>query len=116
MCGKISYSKRLLVFFSLKFLGGTLLNRFTVLTAAHCIQTEFSTSVNGNSYTIKVDNPYDSKQFAVYIGAYDISFINNGETPSSPTVKMNVYKVIRVGFDFVFNFYFKYIVILESWL
>ncbi len=41
--------------------GGTLLNRYTILTAAHCINTEFDWPVRGVTYTIKVTDPFDVK-------------------------------------------------------
>lgn len=36
--------------------GGVLINRYTVLTAAHCIST--SLTVNGVSYTVTTDSKY----------------------------------------------------------
>lgn len=76
--------------------GGTLLNRYTVLTAAHCIQTSISATINGIPRDIPVTNPFDGSQFTVYVGAYDISFYDFNTLPSAPTVQMSVWKVIRV--------------------
>ena len=77
--------------------GGTLINSFTVLTAAHCVETEFSHDVGFSSYTVNVKNPFDASQYSVYVGAFDVSFLSYGGVPAFPTVKMAVRKVIRVS-------------------
>ena len=76
--------------------GGTLVNRYTVLTAAHCIQTSFTESINDQSYVVSVANPYDSSQFVVYVGVNNNYFLTSGSEPSYPAVKMTVWNVIRV--------------------
>jgi secreted trypsin-like serine protease len=75
--------------------GGTIINKYTILTAGHCIETSFSQTISGYSYTIAVADPYDASQYSVYVGAYDVSFLSYGYNPTSPTVKMSVRKVIR---------------------
>lgn len=78
--------------------GGTLLNFQTVLTAAHCIITEFDHVVNGIEYTIKLNNPFDASQYSVYAGAHDLSFLRNAnsEPLPFPTLELNIKKIIRV--------------------
>ena len=80
-----------------------MINQYTVLTAAHCIETEFSHNIGQNSYSVSVNNPYDASQYSVYVGAFDISFLSSGTTPPSTTVKMAVKRVIRV--TIIFNIY-----------
>lgn len=69
--------------------GGTLLNRYTILTAAHCINTEFDWQVRGVTYTIKVPDPFDVNQYSVYLGAHD-----RAKLDFPPTVKMSLKKII----------------------
>jgi hypothetical protein len=82
--------------------GGTLINRFTVLTAAHCILTKFqvqSTRCSNYYYgyciyysyvDVYVKHPFDSSQYTVYLG------IHNQYELTQPVVKMAVNKIIRV--------------------
>jgi hypothetical protein len=37
------------------------------------------------------------KEYSVYVGAYNISFLYRNESPKLPTIKMAVKKVIRVN-------------------
>lgn len=74
---------------------GSLINRYTVLTAAHCIVTEFSQVIGSNTYTISVTNPYNAAQYSVFVGVYNNTFISTNSF-EYPTVKMNVWQVIRV--------------------
>jgi hypothetical protein len=78
--------------------GGTLLDAYTVLTAAHCIlqSTEYVT-INGNRYPFTVTDPLNPSQYTVYVGANNISFISTGSTPPFPTVAMAVKNVIKVS-------------------
>jgi secreted trypsin-like serine protease len=48
--------------------GGTLLNKYTILTAAHCVNTEFDYQVGTVTYTVKVTDPFDVNQYSVYLG------------------------------------------------
>ena len=70
-----------------------------MLTAGHCIITKFQIKIcyyfgSCNSYYydyVNVNNPFDSTQYTVYLGAYDINNLNQ-----TPAVQMSVKKVIRV--------------------
>lgn len=76
---------------------GTLLDAYTILTAAHCILTEFYTIYDYEYIKATVKNPFESSQYTVYVGVYNNSFLNNGDKPKSPAVKMAVETVIRVN-------------------
>lgn len=73
--------------------GGTLINRYTILTAAHCISTSFKYGTT----TLYVDNPFDSTQYTVYVGLNNDSFIDTGVPPPYPAVAMSVNNIIRVS-------------------
>lgn len=82
------------------------------MTAAHCIETEFIHMIGTRSYLVSVKDPYDASQFSVYVGAYDISFLNTGRQPPPQTIKMTVKKVIRVSMlkiKFLLSSFTKYI-------
>ena len=79
--------------------GGTVVDRQTILTAAHCIITTVQASINGATYNLNVANPLNPSQYTVYAGVYDDSFWVNGiGTPSYPAVKLAVSNVIRVKY------------------
>lgn len=74
--------------------GGTIINRYTILGAAHCISESFKMSIDNKPCTPKI--PDDAIiEYSVYVGAYNISFINRNESPKLPTIKMAVRKVLR---------------------
>lgn len=90
--------------------GGTLINRYTILTAAHCIKKEISYTSGGpeppaGTYPLPVytnGNPYFptvQSMFTVYVGAFDISFLQLNKPPTTPTVAMKVKKVIMVNIE-----------------
>jgi hypothetical protein len=68
------------------------------LTAAHCVETEFSHNIGQNTYSVRVNNPYDASMYSVYVGAFDVSFLSFGGNPPPTTVKMAVKRVIPVSF------------------
>ena len=75
--------------------GGTLIDRQTILTAAHCIPTTVDFTYADTTYTLLVTtNPYYptvASMFSVYLGVQSLTGIN-----MYPVVKMNVANVIRV--------------------
>jgi V8-like Glu-specific endopeptidase len=74
---------------------GTLINRFTVLTAAHCIMTEFQIKKCFYYFCyydyVNVSNPFDSSQYTVYLGVH-----NQLNLTQQPVIQMGVEKIIRV--------------------
>ena len=71
-----------------------------MLGAGHCIMTNFIEYYDDFPYYIDVSNPFDANQYSIYVGAFDISFLNSNENLPLPfpTVKVGVKKVIRVNF------------------
>jgi hypothetical protein len=80
--------------------GGTLIDEFTVLTAAHCAANSFVYNLNGVEVIATV-NPLDEDQYAVFAGVDDKSSIDqsNGESVEPPGVKIEVKTVIIVRFN-----------------
>jgi secreted trypsin-like serine protease len=87
--------------------GGTIVDRYTVVTAAHCLIQPTET-YNGRKYTIT--NPLNPTAYKVYAGAHNIDFTNYyNSDPTAPTVRLQVKKVIQVFY--ITNFEsFKYII------
>ena len=69
-----------------------------MLTAAHCLQTNF-TGFFGEEIPYKPNSYYPTFEstISVYAGVQDISFIKNSSTPPSPGIKIAVAKVIKVS-------------------
>ena len=80
--------------------GGTLIDRQTILTAAHCIPSTVSFTYAGVSYTGQVYTnsyyPTIASMFTVYLGLQDKTSIDSSGTYSAPTVKMAVSCVVKV--------------------
>ena len=75
--------------------GGTLIDRQTVLTAAHCFPKTFQ----GEFLDFTVRDPLDPSQYTVYAGVHNDSFFLTGmEALSYPAVTLAVSKVISVCF------------------
>lgn len=67
--------------------GGTLINRDTVLSAAHCIKTDFEFTAYGNDYQLN-NVPVDPSMYKIYLGVQNINEKN---------LIKNVRVAIRVG-------------------
>ena len=80
--------------------GGTLIDRQTVMTAAHCIPTTVTFNYAGEAYTRPVVTnslyPTIASMFSVYLGLQDKSSIDSSDSFSLPTVKSSVAKVVVV--------------------
>jgi hypothetical protein len=74
---------------------GTLVNRHTILTAAHCIVESFETA-DGDNMLIQPNKYYPTYEsmFTVYIGVN--AFQNSNKLISDPTVAAKLSKVIKV--------------------
>ena len=81
--------------------GGTLIDRRTVLTAAHCIQSSVDFTYDGSTYTTTVEaNSYFStieQMYKVYLGVH-----NRSQRTTSPAFEASVSKVYRVFENFLF--------------
>jgi V8-like Glu-specific endopeptidase len=78
---------------------GTLIDEFTVLTAAQCMLTSFFyRTADQKQYIAKVD-PYNPNQYEVFLGVYDISSISGSynEKLLSPIQRLSVKNVIIVS-------------------
>ena len=99
--------------------GGTLLNRYTVLGAAHCISDKLKIDIDDDSVQFNLPNKDISVEYTVYVGAHDTSFIDNRENPKFPTVKKAIRKVIRVNelhFSTINNIIIIIIIPIASWI
>ncbi len=78
--------------------GGFLVDRTTVVTAAHCIQEEISVQLDSTSYTVKVvPNSYFptmGSMYQIYLGLHDNTAALNGNNPY-PGKKVLVKQVIK---------------------
>jgi hypothetical protein len=86
--------------------GGILIDRATVLTAAHCILDTINVQIGSRTYKINVLNPFDPTQYTVYVGLNSIVFLNSSSSPPAPGVKMAVKSVIRVNTKFIVKYYY----------
>jgi secreted trypsin-like serine protease len=78
--------------------GGFLVDRTTVVTAAHCIQEEISVQYDSQSYTVKVvPNSYFptiGSMYKIYLGLHDNTGALNGNAPY-PGKQVLVKQVIK---------------------
>ena len=74
--------------------GGTLIDRKTVLTAAHCIVTEFDYQISYYTYIIKVaPTTYYStveSMYSVYTGVNDVTVVDYTKMTKSSVAKITV--------------------------
>lgn len=73
--------------------GGILIDKETVITAAHCIRK--TVELNGKIYSIKTDSIFQTieSMYTVYLGVNDVNDLNGSDVQ-----KMNVKKIIVVSF------------------
>ncbi len=77
---------------------GTLISRYTILTAGHCITYTFDYDYQGITYSLQVEPnqyyPTLESSFKVYLGVHDISILPSNSVP--PIVVGSISKIIRV--------------------
>jgi acrosin len=78
--------------------GGTLIDRRTILSAAHCIPQTIQIKVNDITYEVIVGPtnyyPTIASMYTIYLGLEDQTKINDGNI-SPPAVKMSVQRLIK---------------------
>lgn len=72
--------------------GGTLINRDTVITAAHCIPTSLDYSTFFSEYTFDVTMM--PSMYTIYLGMYNVSLVKSENLLGG--VKMQVSQLIKV--------------------
>lgn len=79
---------------------GTLINSKTVVTAGHCIVKTFYYQISGYVIPISVTpNQYYQtigSMYTVYLGVYNIDFVENNTNPDPPGISVGVSDVILV--------------------
>jgi hypothetical protein len=78
------------------FYRGVLINRYTVLTAGHCIMP-----IDTINYKIPINDSKLANYYSVYAGVHDISFLNKSIS-SGRTKRMLVKEIILV--NLIINF------------
>jgi len=80
--------------------GGTLIDRSTVLTAAHCIYSQITFTYGYRTYTFPVKPnsffPDENSMFSIYLGLQDSSLIFKNVN-IAPAIKMSVKDIIVVS-------------------
>lgn len=76
--------------------GGTIINRYTVLTAAHCLNKIYTTGYTSIPLEPNEFFPTYESMFDIYVGIFDKSFLNTTKIPPTPGKKMSVKKAISV--------------------
>ena len=76
--------------------GGTLINRFTVLTSLTCSRTSFNYNYSGVTYTININ--VNESMFTVYLGLNDTQFLSgSGLSVPYPGAKFDISEIIAVS-------------------
>lgn len=88
--------------------GATLINRDTVLSAAHCIITSLEFIGEDNRTYLVEDIPLNASMYKVYLGAHEI------DKTSENQVEKNVRQVIPV--KIISSFFFKLIEADSFWI
>jgi secreted trypsin-like serine protease len=87
--------------------GGTLINSYTVLTAAHCVSPSFTYSLSGTDVELTVQTnskfPTFESMITLYLGVYNKNFLDYGKPVPANVVKATVSKMIRVKLDQYLN-------------
>lgn len=91
--------------------GGTIINRDTVITAAHCILLDFVVEIEGNGHRVVVASTPEeisktASMYRVYAGIYNVSY-NSTELNNNGTL-YQVVDVVIVREDF-FNYWFLFL-------
>lgn len=85
--------------------GGTLIKKNVVLTAAHCLYSEFRFNNMPVPYEPNFFNPTLESTFKVYLGLHDRSFLDDlFSTLPENAVMSSVAKVIQVRNNFILFF------------
>ena len=78
--------------------GGILIDRTTILTAAHCLPQSFSFNYGSYEYTavVKPNSIYPTyaSMFKVYLGLQDLTKISSGNI--APALRLNISNIILV--------------------
>ena len=88
--------------------GGTLINRYTVLTAAHCVYNKIDIDF-GKFGTSKLELSYQTmaQYLRVYLGISNVNYIvKTGQTPYG--TRMSVAKIVVVSLFHIFFYFFFY--------
>ena len=79
--------------------GGTLINSYTVLTAAHCISDTFSLDdTDGTELKVQTNSKFPTmgSMFSLYFGVFNKDFLNYGGALPKNVIMASVAQVVRV--------------------
>ena len=82
--------------------GGSLIDEDTILTAAHCIVTEFLYGKSTNSQIIKLEpnsyHPTIESMYTVYLGVFNDTDVILNDKTVKPAYKLGVKRIIVVNY------------------